>query len=144
MAWSPSGMNPWMQAVVPITMDKEYLFDDAIPGVVRGVLKSVTTWNGTVAVAGDTELVATPGAGYRLVVSAFVLQNESTTPLIMRLRSGVTTNGWRCLGQNQGDGLAMRFGADRGWELNENEALNLELSDPDTCAISLSYYTEAV
>ena len=138
------GMTGHMRAVVPVSLDREHLFVDAQPGVVRPVLKSVTTWNGTVAVAGDTELVAAPGVGSRLKVSAFVLQNESTTPLIMRLRSGVSSNGWRCLGQNQGDGLAMRFGTDREWELNENEPLNLELSDAETCAISLSYYTESV
>jgi len=133
-----------IRAAIPIDGDKNAFFVAKNPGVVQHVPKTVATWNGTRAVAGDNELVATPGAGYRLVVTAFVIQNESTTPVIMRLRSGVTTNGWRCLGQNQGDGLAMTFAPDSEWKLNENEPLNLELSDADTCAVSISYYTEAV
>jgi len=108
------------------------------------VSKTLTTWNGTRAIAGDNELVAAPGVGRRLVVTAFVIQNESATALIMRLRSGVTANGWRCLGQNQGDGLAMTFGPGSEWKLHPNDPLNLELSNADTCAISISYYTEAV
>ena len=113
-------------------------------GDIQHVPKDLTTWNGTRAVMGDNQLVAAPGVGNRLVVTAFVIQNESAIALIMRLRSAVTANGWRCLGQSQGDGLAMTFGPGSEWRLNENEALNLELSNANTCAISISYYTEAV
>lgn len=112
-------------------------------GDVQHVPKALTTWNGTRAVAGDNQLVAAPGAGRRLVVTAFVIQNESTTPVIMRLRSGTTANGWRCLGQNQGDGLAMTFGSGNEWRLYPNDPLNFELSDNRVCAFSISYYTEA-
>lgn len=105
---------------------------------------TLTTWNGTRAVAGDNQLVAAPGVGQRLVVTAFVIQNESTTPTIMRLRSGTTANGWRCLGQNQGDGLAMSFAPGHEWRLHPNDPLNFELSDNRVCAVSISYYTEAV
>jgi len=103
-----------------------------------------TTINGTKASSGNNELVAAPGTGYRLVVTGFVIQNESTTALIMRLRSASTSNGWRALGQNQGDGLAMNFAPGDHWKLNENEALNLELSDADTCAYAVRHYTKAV
>ena len=110
---------------------------------IQHVPRVLTTWNGTRAVAGDNQLVAAPGVGNRLVVTAFVIQNESATPTIMRLRSGTTANGWRCLGQNQGDGLAMAFSPGSEWRLHPNDPLNLELSDSRTCAISISYYTEA-
>jgi len=133
-----------IRGMIPIDPNRDRFFVAENPGIVQHVPKTPITWNGTRAVAGDNELVAAPGAGYRLVVTAFVIQNESGTPLIMRLRSDNTSNGWRCLGQNQGDGLAMTFAPDREWELNENEPLNLELSDADTCAVSISYYTEAV
>lgn len=113
-------------------------------GDIQHVPKSLTTWNGTRAVAGDNQLVAAPGMGQRLVVTAFVIQNESVIALIMRLRSGVTANGWRCLGQNQGDGLAMSFAPGHEWKLHPNDPLNLELSNADTCAVSISYYTEPV
>lgn len=113
-------------------------------GDIQHVPKTLTTWNGTRAIAGDNQLVAAPGVGYRLVVTAFVIQNESAIALIMRLRSGVTANGWRCLGQSQGDGLAMTFGPGSEWRLHPNDPLNLELSNANTCALSISYYTEAV
>jgi len=113
-------------------------------GDVQHVPKTLTTWNGTRAIAGDNQLVAAPGVGFRLVVTAFVIQNESMIALIMRLRSGVTANGWRCLGQNQGDGLAMSFAPGHEWKLYPNDPLNLELSNANICAVSISYYTEAI
>lgn len=105
---------------------------------------AATTINGTKATSGNNELVAAPGTGYRLVVTGFVIQNRSTTAIIMRLRSASTSNGWPALGQNQGDGLAMNFPPGDHWELNENEALNLELSDADTCGYAVRHYTKAV
>jgi len=142
------GFPEWLvgrrRASIPYDEEGNPLFRAANPGVVQVASPDLTTWNGTKAGAGISVLVAAPGAGKRLVVTAFVLQNESTTALIMRLKSGGTTNGWRCLGQNQGDGLAMTFHAGHEWTLNENESLNLELSDADTCAVSYSYYTESV
>ena len=112
-------------------------------GDVQLVPKTLITWNGTRAIAGDNQLVAAPGVGRRLVVTAFVIQNESATPVIMRLRSGVTANGWRCLGQSQGDGLAMTFAPGSEWRLYPNDPLNFELSDNRVCAVSISYYNEA-
>lgn len=102
-----------------------------------------TTWNGTKAASGSNEIVATPGVGQRIVVTAFVLQNHSTTAIEMILRSGATTNGWRCWAQHQGDGLAKTFHPGDHWKLNEDEALNLALSDADTCGVSVSYFTES-
>lgn len=133
-----------VRVAIPYDSSEAELFTDANPGKVQPFVKTLTTINGTKAASGDNELVAAPGAGNRLVVTAFVIQNESTTAVIMRLRSASTANGWRCLGEHQADGLSMVFPAGEGWELNENEALNLELSDADTCAYSVRYYTASV
>jgi len=99
--------------------------------------------SGAVAAAGDTALVAAPGAGNRICVSAFLIQNESAVATTMILRSAATANAWRAIGQNQGDGFAMVFALARPWKLNANEALNLNLSGANQCNYSVMYYVEA-
>ena len=106
--------------------------------------KTLVQISGTKNGSGDNSLVATPGAGYRLVVSAFVIQNESSTATTMQLINGTGGAGWRCLGQNQGDGLAMNLPAGRCWKLTENTALILNLSGANACGYSVSYYVEAI
>lgn len=103
-----------------------------------------TTENGTAAVNGNNTLILAPGAGRRLVVTAFCIQNASAVATTAILRSASTANGWRVLGQNQGDGLAMSFGNGREWRLNANEALVLNLSAAQTHNYSVSYFQEYV
>jgi len=102
----------------------------------------LTTLTGTKAVSGDNELVAAPGALWRIVVSAFVIQNTTTTATTLILRSGATTNGWSILAQNQGDGLAMNLGPMQAWRCNGNEALNLNLSGANTARYTIHYWLE--
>jgi len=118
------------------------LFTEANPAKVETAVISLEQVEGAEATAGNNELAAAPGAGNRIVVTAFVIQNESDTPLVMVLRSGSTANGWRCLGQNQGDGLTKTLPPGHEWRLNENEALNLQLSDAVTANYSVSYFIE--
>lgn len=99
--------------------------------------------SGTKASSGDNELVATPGAGLRLVVVSFVIQNESAVATVMILRSA-TTPVWRVLGQNQGDGLTKDFPMGYEWKLAENEALNLNLDGANSCGYSVAYRLESV
>ena len=101
------------------------------------------TISGTVAVTGPTQLVAAPGAGSRVVVSSFVLQNESATATTIILQAG-TTNRWRILGQNQGDGLAMAFSTGREWRLPANTALQIALSGNNSCGYSIAYFVERI
>lgn len=105
---------------------------------------SATVVNTTASTTGDNEIIAAPGAGVRIVVLAFVIQNESATATTMILRSAATSNGWRILGQNQGDGLSKDFTLARPWKLNTNEALNLNLDGANSCGASVMYYTEEV
>lgn len=97
------------------------------------------TVTGTFAVAGDNQIVAAPGANQAIEVKAFCIQCESATATTMILRSGASANGWRCLAQNQGDGLAMVFPVSDPWRCTANEALNLNLSGANQCNYSLSY-----
>jgi hypothetical protein len=100
---------------------------------------------GTAAASGDNVIIAAPGTGQRLVVTAFVIQNESATATTMILKDGDSPTGgrWRCLGQNQGDGLAMIFHPQHPWRLSLNSPLVLNLSGANQCGYSVQYYTEA-
>ena len=98
---------------------------------------------GTKNGSGDNELVAAPGAGKQIVISALVLQNESSTATTMILKAGATAL-LRCLGQNQGDGLALTLAAGRELQLGNNAALNLNLSGANACGYSVLYYVDAV
>ena len=64
------------------------------------------TATGTKSAAGDNTLIAAPGAGKQIVISALILQNESATATTLIVKAGATAV-MRCLAQNQGDGLAL-------------------------------------
>jgi hypothetical protein len=107
------------------------------------VEKSLSYATGTASTSGDNTLVSAPGASNRLVVTAFVIQNESSTATTMILKTG-STNRFRLLAQNQGDGLSIVFPVGQSWKLGTNEALVLNLSGANSCGYSVQYYTEAV
>jgi hypothetical protein len=115
----------------------------ALTDVLQGG-QALTTLTGTKTSSGNNELVATPGTEHRIVVMAFVMQNESTTATTLILRSASTTNGWRFLAQNQGDGLAMNLGPTAAWRCGRNEALNLNLSGANSCGYTIHYFVERV
>jgi hypothetical protein len=95
---------------------------------------------GAAAGNGDNTLIAAPAAGLRTVITSLVIQNETTTATTMILKDG-TTAIYRCLGQNQGDGLAMNLGI-MPWKLSAASVLVLNLSGANSCGYSVSYYTE--
>lgn len=99
--------------------------------------------SGTATTAGDKELVAAPGTGSQLVVTSFIIQNESSTANTMIMKAGSNEH-FRVLGQNQGDGYSRDFAAWEFWELGENAALNLNLSTASQCGYSIAYYTEII
>ena len=113
----------------------------AVQVVAESAAANVTLTNisGTTAAAGQTQLVAAPGAGLQIIVNAFVIQNESASATTMRLEAGAAAH-WRVLAQNQGDGLSGQFEIGREWELPANTALNLWLSGANSCGYSIAYY----
>ncbi len=123
--------------------------DQTTPGATNGVVvndvaeRTITHVCGVAASSGDNELVAAPDEGQRIVVVGFVIQNESAVPTTMILEDG-TTDVYRCLGQNQGDGLAQRFSRGDEWRLTEAAALQMNLSGENSCGYSIDYFTEAV
>ncbi len=105
--------------------------------------KSLTQVTGTKAASGDQTLVSAPGASTRIVVVAFVVQNEASTAQTIILGNGTASAAWRCFAQNQGDGLALVFKPGFEWRLTANTLLNLNLSAATTVGYSIAYYTEA-
>ena len=116
-------------------VDLEYPLCVAAPGGPLNYLSS------TVSATGPTQLLAAPGAGQRIVVVAFVLQNESQTGTTIILRDG-TSDRWRYLGQSQGDHLSMVFAPGSEWRLSANAALNIVLSGNNQCGYSIAYHVE--
>ena len=104
----------------------------------------IETKNNTVAASGDNEVVATPLTGQRIVVTSFVIQNESQTATTMILRAGTSSNGWRYLAAAQGSYLSMVFAYGHEWRLPANTPLNLNLSGANQCGYSVSWYLENV
>lgn len=122
------------QGDVPITMAGETL---------NLTEKTLTHISGQVSSSGDNEIVATPGANFRLVVVDFVIQNESNQSVLMKLRSG-TDDAYRVLAQRQAEGLSRHLQPTHRWKLGENKALNLNLSAARDVGYCIAYYTEAV
>ncbi len=97
---------------------------------------------GTTAVAGMTTLVAAPGAGTRIVVSAFMVQNESAVATTVQVGPG-GASAFRALLQTQGAALSGSFLAGREWKLAANTALTVTLSAANSHGYSVVYYTES-
>lgn len=102
----------------------------------------LTRISGKKSDAGNNTLVAAPGADERIVVTEFLIENESNSELLMLLRSG-SDEKYRRLMVNRGDGLDREYPAGREWRLGWNEALILNLSDDLDCGYSLAYATES-
>ncbi len=99
---------------------------------------------GTAVVLGNTTIIPAPPAGQRIVVSSFVIQNETAVATTMQLYDGAAVARFRCLGQNQGDGLALTFCAGREWRLSDGQALVYNLSGANQCNYSVLYWVEDV
>ena len=96
---------------------------------------------GTTAAAGQTALVAAPGGGISIVVTAFLVQNESATATTVRVERGAVP-AFRALLQNQGDALSYSAPVGREWVLPANTALNLWLSGANSHGYTVVYYTQ--
>lgn len=101
---------------------------------------------GIASTSGNNTIIPAPAANRRIVITAFVIQNESATATTMILKDGtaLAAGRWRCLGQNQGDGLAMVFDGQHPWRLSAGNGLVLNLSGANQCGYSIQYYLETV
>ena len=128
-----------MASSIPVVIASD---QSAISTTTEAPAQAVTRAAGTKAGAGDNELVATPGAGQRIVVAFWTAQNESAVATTVIMKSGAT-NVFRFLAQNQGDVYGVDFFPGREWNLAENEALNMNLSGANSHGYNVGYWTEA-
>ena len=105
--------------------------------------QTITRITGTKAGAADNELVATPGAGQRIVVAFWSVQLEATVATVILMKSGAT-NVYRFRAGNQGDMFGMDYFPGREWNLAANEALNVNLDAANSVGYNVGYWTEAV
>jgi len=105
--------------------------------------QAITRAAGTKAGAGDNELVATPGAGQRIVVAFWSVQLEATVATVILMKSGAT-NVYRFRAGNQGDMFGLDYFPGREWNLAANEALNMNLDAANSVGYNVGYWTEAV
>ncbi len=108
------------------------------------VMQTALTVSGAAASAGDNILI-TGVADKQIVLTSIIMQNESTTPTTMILYDGPSTDALplaRCLGQNQGDGLAWSLAADERKKLRAGTGLVLHLSGANSCGYTIGYYLE--
>ena len=99
--------------------------------------------SGTAADSGDNTLVAAPGAGLRLVIRQFVVENEDGDEPTAILKQGATAVKRR-LTTAKGDGLGVHYPIGGEWRLPENSALVLNLSAANTFGYSVEYLTERI
>lgn len=103
--------------------------------------KTIVLVTGTASTSGDNTLIAAQGSGVKIVVTAIMLQNESTSSTTYILKDGSTAK-MRFLANNKGDGVAMALPLGREWKMTANTALVLNLSAANSTGYTIAYYTE--
>jgi hypothetical protein len=113
-------------------------------------MTALSVYSGAPAAAGDSTLVAAPGAGLRIVPVFIALQNATTTADTYLLYSGPSSTGTKLLtvlAQNQGDGIVTStvFNTDprgRAYKLacGENQALVLNKAQAVAANVTIWYY----
>jgi hypothetical protein len=104
---------------------------------------TLTKLTGATSASGDNTLIAAPGAGSQIVITALILQNESSSATTLLLKAGSTAF-LRVLCQNQGDGLALTPHPQHALALGANAALVLNLSAANATGYSIMYYIDDV
>ena len=127
--------------------------NDTIDGlIVNGSLKTsggITTRNyldfptTLFSNSGDNIVIPSPGVGFKLVISEYKIQNNSTTNSIVLIKKGATIiDRLRC--PDEGDGVIQSFDYWKELELPANTAFIINLSNAVEFFISGRYRIEAV
>ena len=137
------------QDALPITDNSGSITVDGMVSVTAGANnigdvdiapKTLAYVSGTAASSGDNTLISAPGSG-SIYISTIFVQNTTTTATTCLLKDG-TTEIFRMLAQNQGDGVRLQFPAGREMKLSATTALKLNLSGANTHNYSVVYFTE--
>jgi hypothetical protein len=127
--------------------------DNTIDGlIVNGSLKTsggITTRNyldfptTLFSASGDNTVIASPGAGFRLVISEYKIQNNSTTSTVVLIKKGATViDRLKC--PDEGDGVIQSFDYWKELELPANTAFIVNLSNAVEFFVSGRYRVEAI
>lgn len=93
---------------------------------------------------GVTQLIAAPGAHFRLIVRQIQVQNEaSQTSITANILFGGNAR-WRIHMPYEGDGFLLDNSAGNHWVLPTNVALQIELSAAGNVGVCVSYSVEPV
>ena len=127
--------------------------DNTIDGlIVNGSLKTsggITTRNyldfpvTLFSTSGDNTVIASPGAGFRLVISEYKIQNNSTTSTVVLVKKGTTIiDRLKC--PDEGDGVIQSFDYWKELELPEDTPFIVNLSNAVDFFISGRYRVEVI
>jgi hypothetical protein len=108
--------------------------------VAATTVKLQTYVSGTINSSGDNTIIAAPGVGQRIFITAITIQNESTTTTTVLFKSAATTvRRLRCVAD--GDGISLQYSPGFELRLGANEAFILNLSGANAVGYSVEYYT---
>lgn len=121
---------------VPVTLGGE----DVV--VVEKVVP-LTTVSGIVNTLGDNTIIASPGAGNRIVLAEMSLQLEGSTATTVIVKSGSTAQR-RWLFPSIGSGVSWVYDQGREVRLFENNALVFNLGGANSIGYTVRYFVETV
>lgn len=125
----------------PVTIEQpvDVLVAHDIPMGEQGILFAT----GVASATGDNLLIAAPGVGQQIIITAIHIQNESSNSTTAILKFG-TNNMWRIHMPADGDGVAIPISTTYGWTVGDNTALNLNLSGANAVGFSIAYYVKSI
>jgi len=120
--------------------------DFAIMGFIKRFMAhhlSTRTHVGTTAGSvGDNTIIAAPVAGQRIVITALRIQNATTTPASVLIKSGASTTLARLRTAADGSGMSEVYGPSNALRLGTASAFIVNLSAASTHDVSVQYYLE--
>ena len=99
-------------------------------------------YSGVIATSGDNTLVAAPSGGSYISIKWIHINNESATETTVLIKSGASTQRFRCLLSPKGTAGSFRqieFPAHLPLNLDSNQPLIVNLSAPNSIGISAGY-----
>jgi hypothetical protein len=101
---------------------------------------TLTRTTGTCATSGDNEIIASPGAGMKIVICAYHIQNETSNATTAIFKDGSTAFR-RVRMSGDGDGIDRELEPEQFVHLSANSAFNINLSGANSCGYSIVSYT---
>lgn len=102
---------------------------------------SLTHVAGSHSTSGDNTVIAAPASGKQVVISSFVIQNESGTDTTVLLKFGAATV-LRLVLPAKGDGIMWQFPDGLCWKAGDAAAVVVNLSGANAVAVSVSYWLD--